>query len=85
MVETRDTVQWESLEVLDEAEIAANHSIDIAWNAEQKIREKVYTGTSLSHCEECGDDIPLPRQLALPGVRTCVHCQEEMERAEKGL
>ncbi len=28
-----------------------------------------------SHCEECGDPIPVARRQALPGARTCVPCQ----------
>lgn len=77
---TTDTVNWESFEVMDEAEIAANHSLDLSFNAMQKIRDKMYTGNSLSHCEECGDDIPEARRSALPGVKTCIYCQEAMER-----
>ncbi len=32
-------------------------------------------GSSRTHCAECGEEIPLARQRALPGVRTCVDCQ----------
>jgi phage/conjugal plasmid C-4 type zinc finger TraR family protein len=35
---------------------------------------------SLTHCEECGDEIPLKRQQLIPGVRLCVFCQERVER-----
>ena len=35
-------------------------------------------GKSLSHCEECGDEIPLERQKAM-FVTRCVYCQEELE------
>jgi phage/conjugal plasmid C-4 type zinc finger TraR family protein len=34
-------------------------------------------------CEECGDEIPGPRRQALPGVRTCLPCQEEIERNQR--
>ncbi len=30
-------------------------------------------------CDACGDDIPLPRLLARPTTRLCVHCQTELE------
>ncbi|WP_035067738.1 TraR/DksA family transcriptional regulator [Nitratidesulfovibrio termitidis] len=30
-------------------------------------------------CDACGDDIPLPRLLARPTTRLCVHCQMEQE------
>lgn len=32
-------------------------------------------GSSCTHCAECDEEIPLARQRALPGVRTCVDCQ----------
>lgn len=36
---------------------------------------------SLTHCGICEERIPDARREALPGVQTCVHCQEELERA----
>lgn len=36
-------------------------------------------GLSLSHCEQCGEPIPLGRQQAIRGVRLCVLCQEDRE------
>ena len=35
---------------------------------------------SLTHCEECGDEIPEARRSAIRGVRLCVFCQELLER-----
>lgn len=40
-------------------------------------------GESLEFCEECGDAIGEARRRALPGVRRCVSCQEEVERAQE--
>ena len=37
-------------------------------------------GPSLSHCADCGAAIPQGRQIALPGVRHCVPCQEARDR-----
>ena len=31
-------------------------------------------------CDECGEPIPAARLRALPGVATCVRCQERLER-----
>jgi phage/conjugal plasmid C-4 type zinc finger TraR family protein len=31
-------------------------------------------------CEECGDEIPEARRLAIPGVKLCVFCKEKQER-----
>lgn len=37
-------------------------------------------GPSLSHCAECGTEIPRARQAAVPGVRLCVSCQDSSDR-----
>jgi phage/conjugal plasmid C-4 type zinc finger TraR family protein len=37
-------------------------------------------GASLTHCEICGEPIPEARRQAVPGVRLCIECQEDMER-----
>ena len=39
-----------------------------------------FTGVSLHECEECGDEIPEARQMAVPGVQRCVLCQAAAER-----
>ena len=39
---------------------------------------------SLTHCEECGDEIPQRRREAVPGVRLCVACQEAADREGRG-
>ena len=44
-------------------------------------RSRMPTGESLEDCEVCGEDIPEKRRAALPGVRTCVACQSERDRA----
>lgn len=36
---------------------------------------------SARNCRVCDDSIPTARRRALPGVQTCVPCQEELERA----
>jgi RNA polymerase-binding transcription factor DksA len=38
-------------------------------------------GESLTHCAECGADIPPARQAAFAGVRLCVACQDIQDRA----
>jgi RNA polymerase-binding transcription factor len=43
-------------------------------NALERVRDGSY-GT----CEECGGTIPAARRRALPGVTTCVPCQERGE------
>lgn len=38
-----------------------------------------YQGQSAKVCVECGDNIPLARRIALPGVQHCVSCAEHKE------
>lgn len=45
-------------------------------------RATLPTGPSLSHCEDCGDEIPLERQKAM-FVRRCILCQEDFENLKK--
>ena len=43
-------------------------------------RQQLPQGESLSHCQECGDEIPEARRTAIPGVQFCVSCQSELEK-----
>ncbi|WP_366061826.1 TraR/DksA C4-type zinc finger protein [uncultured Aquitalea sp.] len=36
-------------------------------------------GKPATHCVDCGNEIPLERQQAAPGLR-CTHCQSAIER-----
>jgi phage/conjugal plasmid C-4 type zinc finger TraR family protein len=36
-------------------------------------------GASLTHCEDCEEEIPEGRRRAVPGVRRCVRCQEAVD------
>lgn len=38
-------------------------------------------GESAIECVECGEDIPEARRKALPGVKLCLDCQQERDRA----
>jgi phage/conjugal plasmid C-4 type zinc finger TraR family protein len=37
-------------------------------------------GQSLTHCADCGNQIPEARRNAIPGVRLCLSCQEAEDR-----
>lgn len=39
---------------------------------------------SLSECEDCGEDIPEQRRIAMRGITRCIHCQGLFERRQKG-
>lgn len=45
-------------------------------------RSRLPEGKSLSHCEECGEPIPVARMKAIPGVRLCILCQSEIEKQQ---
>ena len=47
----------------------------------RRAQARLPTGASLSHCEDCGVAIPEARQVAMPGVRLCVSCQEAKDQA----
>jgi phage/conjugal plasmid C-4 type zinc finger TraR family protein len=38
-------------------------------------RARMPSGEGTDHCVECGEEIPEARRRAVPGARTCVHCQ----------
>lgn len=46
----------------------------------ERIRKSMPCGESLAECEECGDPIPDARRQALPGVRLCVACQDDLDK-----
>jgi phage/conjugal plasmid C-4 type zinc finger TraR family protein len=52
-------------------------------DAVQQARSRLPKGESLTHCEECEAKIPEARRQAIPGVRLCVQCQEEIDRENK--
>jgi phage/conjugal plasmid C-4 type zinc finger TraR family protein len=66
-----------------EEEFGQLHAIHNNMNAIANVRrqlEKQAAQPSLEECEECGDEIPLARRKAIPGVRLCVFCKEKQER-----
>lgn len=52
-------------------------------DAIKRAREQLPRGEGLSHCEECGDPIPVARREAMPGVRLCIGCQAKHDADEK--
>ena len=40
---------------------------------------------SLEECEDCGEDIPEERRLAMRGITRCIYCQGLFERKKKGF
>jgi phage/conjugal plasmid C-4 type zinc finger TraR family protein len=54
---------------------------DTVKDAVLRARAGLPAGESAETCEECGEDIPERRRLALPGTRTCVACQSDRDAA----
>ena len=51
-------------------------------DAIKRARSQLRQGPGLTHCEECEAEIPEGRRKALPGVRLCVACQEQLDAQE---
>lgn len=67
----------------EEAEMGQLHAIHNNMNAIANVRRqlaKQAAEPSATECEECGDDIPEARRLAILGCKLCVFCQERAER-----
>jgi len=46
----------------------------------RRAKSQLPQGPGLSHCAECGTEIPEARRAAVAGVRLCVTCQEAHDR-----
>jgi phage/conjugal plasmid C-4 type zinc finger TraR family protein len=46
------------------------------------MRNGQLAGPSLEYCDECGDEIPEARRVAIKGCRTCVYCQSLIEKGK---
>ena len=54
-------------------------------DAVQLARSRLPEGESFIKCEECEIEIPAARRKAVPGVRLCIQCQEELEKKETAI
>lgn len=60
---------------------AVNDQIEVSTQeALARARRRQPSGESLCDCAECGEPIPEPRRVALPGVRLCLDCASEQDR-----
>jgi phage/conjugal plasmid C-4 type zinc finger TraR family protein len=69
----------------EEAEMGQLHAIHNNMNAIANVRralEVQASQPSLTHCEECGEEIPEARRTAIRGVKLCVYCQQLQERSK---
>jgi len=52
-------------------------------DAIERARRQLPQGAGLSHCEDCDAAIPDARREAVPGVRLCVSCQQQLDQAQR--
>lgn len=57
-----------------------NQIDDTISDAVSRARANMPKGESRAECVSCGEDIPVARQRALPGVKLCVDCQSERDQ-----
>jgi phage/conjugal plasmid C-4 type zinc finger TraR family protein len=49
-------------------------------DAVKRAQSNLPKGPGLTHCAECGGEIPTARREAIPGVRLCISCQDNHDR-----
>jgi phage/conjugal plasmid C-4 type zinc finger TraR family protein len=47
----------------------------------QRAQSRLPHGPGVTHCTQCGVEIPEARRQAIPGVRLCIECQAADDRA----
>jgi RNA polymerase-binding transcription factor DksA len=57
---------------------------DTVLDAVMGARARLPAGEGSEYCEDCGEDIPERRRLALAGTRTCVACQSARDARHIG-
>lgn len=61
--------------VQDQIDASVEDAVELA-------RSRLPKGESLTHCEECGVDIPEARRKAIVGVRLCISCQQQLDQQQ---
>ena len=54
-------------------------------DAVERARSRLPRGESRRACAECGAAIPEARRRAVPGVRLCISCQEEIDAEQAAI
>jgi phage/conjugal plasmid C-4 type zinc finger TraR family protein len=45
----------------------------------RRAKSQLPQGPGLTHCADCGNEIPAARRAAISGVRLCVSCQDAQD------
>jgi len=69
-----ETMSEEDLGQLHAIHNNMNHIAEVARKLEEQAKKP-----SAKECQECGDDIPKARRVAVKGVQLCAPCQEYQE------
>jgi phage/conjugal plasmid C-4 type zinc finger TraR family protein len=48
----------------------------------RRAKSQLPQGPGLTHCAECGSEIPAARRTAIAGVRLCVSCQDAQDSGQ---
>ncbi len=51
----------------------------------KRAQSRLPHGPGLTHCADCGAEIPEARRIAVPGVRLCLKCQEAHDRDQSAF
>jgi phage/conjugal plasmid C-4 type zinc finger TraR family protein len=62
--------------VQDQIDASVEDAVELA-------RSRLPKGESLTHCEDCGAEIPEARRKAVAGVRLCITCQQELDQLQE--
>ena len=54
---------------------------DTIKDAVEAARARLAAGEGAEDCDDCGEPIPAKRRAAVAGVRTCVACQGQRDKA----
>jgi phage/conjugal plasmid C-4 type zinc finger TraR family protein len=52
-------------------------------DAIDRAKSQLPSGPGLSHCAECGQEIPEARRAAIAGVRLCIDCQQAADETQQ--
>ena len=64
----------------DEAENSSEAENKYRNGAIMEVLKRIQPGLSRFFCDECGDELPEARRIAMPGCTLCIDCQEEFEK-----
>lgn len=76
----RDNIDSFQGENLEESEMGQMLASIINEDAVARVRARIPTGPSLTHCIECEEEIPELRQKLVPGCQHCIDCKTILER-----